>query len=143
MIIPKHFIVQPACVKNNKGYITLISVLIIGAMGVAVAVSLIGIGISSSQTVSALERANQAKALANACAEEAIQQIRDSTAFSGNGSLALGRGNCSYEVVNNGGQNRQINISANVDKAARNIEINVDQINPQINIASWQELSDF
>lgn len=143
MIIPKHSMVQQACVKNKNGFITLISVLIIGAIGATAAVSLINIGISSSQTVSALERANQAKSIANACAEEALQQIRDSTVFSGSGSLSLSKGTCSYEVINNGGQNRQIDVSASVGAAIRSIEINVDQINPQINIVSWQELADF
>lgn len=143
MIILKHFMVRPACVKNKNGFVTLLSVLLIGAVGAATAISLISIGISSSQTTTALERANQAKALANACAEEALQQIRNSTVFSGNGNLALGQGTCVYEVINNGGQNRQINVSANTGTAVRNIEINIDQINPQINVAFWQELSDF
>lgn len=134
--------IQPACEKN-KGYIALIGVLLIGVVAAATVISLIVMGINSLQTASALERANQAKALANACAEEALQQIRDATAFAGSFSLTFSQGVCSYQVTNNGGQNRQINILASAGTAQRNIVIAISQINPQIVITSWQELSDF
>jgi len=127
---------------NKKGYIALITVLITGAIGVAIATSLLLLGLGSSRTSFALEQSNQAKALANACAEEALQQIRDSTAFTGTGNLTLGQGSCAYTVTNDGGENRTVTASGTVGTVVRKIKIIVNTINPAINLTSWQEVAD-
>jgi len=128
---------------NKKGYVALITVLISGAIGVAIATSLLLLGLGSSRTSFALEQSNQAKALANACSEEALQQIRDSTPFTGTGSLTLGQGTCGYTVVNDGGENRTVTASGTVGTVVRKIKIIVNTINPAINLTSWQEVADF
>ena len=128
---------------SQRGYITLISVLVVGAVGIAITTSLILLGLSSSRTSFALEQSNQAKALANTCAEEALEQIRDSTPFSGSGNLTLGQGICAYTVINTGGQNRTITATSSVGTIVRKVSITIDTINPQINITSWQEVADF
>ena len=51
------------CNKQCNGFITLVSVLVVGAVGVAIALSLILIGLGSSRTSIAVEQSNQAKAL--------------------------------------------------------------------------------
>jgi len=128
---------------NKKGYVALITVLITGAIGVAIATSLLLLGLGSSRTSFALEQSNQAKALANACSEEALQQIRDSTPFTGTGSLTLGQGTCGYTVVNDGGEIRTVTASGTVGTVVRKIKIIVNTINPAINLTSWQEAADF
>ena len=129
--------------NKKNGFITLISVLIVGAVGVAIAASLLLLGLGSSRTSFALEQSNQAKALANACGEEALQQIRDSTPFSGTGSLTLGQGTCTYTVVKLTGQNRTVTASGTVGTIIRKVSISLDKITPNINITSWQEVADF
>lgn len=138
----KHFTPPLLYVSHNmnKGFITLISVLIVGAVGTVIAVSLILLGISSSRTSFALEQSNQAKALANACAEEALQQIRDSTPYAGSDNLSFGQGNCSYSVTSQGDQNRTITALGTVGTIVRKIEVVIDTINPAIVIVSWREL---
>ena len=59
------------------------SVLIVGALGAAIALSLILLGLGASRNSFALEQSNYAQALANSCAEEALQHIRDATPFTG------------------------------------------------------------
>ena len=146
MEIPKKLIsyfLQANSRNSNTGYVALITVLVIGAVGTAIAVSVILLGLGSSRTSFALEQSNQAKALANACAEEALQQIRDSTPFTGTGSLTLGQGTCGYTVVNDGGENRTVTASGTVGTVVRKIKIIVNTINPAINLTSWQEVADF
>mgnify|MGYP001563863367 FL=1 len=125
--------------KSSHGFITLISVLVVGAVGVAITLSMILLGLGSSRTSFALEQSNQAKALANACAEEAMQQIRDSTPFTGSGNLTLGQGTCSYTVTNTGGQNRTITSTGTVGTIVRKSTVIINQINPSILVTSWQE----
>ncbi len=129
--------------RHSNGYITLISVLVVGAVGIAVTVSLLLLGLDSSRTSFAYEQSNQAKGLANACAEAALQTIRDNTSYVGTGNIALGQGNCSYTVSSEGGENRTITATGIVDIINRKVEVVIDDINPQINIASWQEVADF
>lgn len=128
--------------NNSNGYITLISILIVGAVGVAITLSIILLGVGSSRTSFAVEQSNQAKSLTNACTEEALQQIRDSTPFIGSGDLALGQGTCMYAVTSQGGQNRTITASGTVGTIVRKVKIIIDKINPAIQVVSWQEVAD-
>lgn len=123
-----------------NGYITLISVLIIGAVGVAIAGSLLLLGLGSSRTSFALQQSNQAKALANACMEEALQRISDSIPFTGTGILTLGQGTCTYTVTSTGGQNRTITSSGTVGTIIRKVSVAITKITPSIVISSWQEV---
>lgn len=129
--------------RSGAGYVTLISVLVVGAVGTAIAVSLILLGLGASRTSFAVEQSNQAKALVNACAEEALQQIRDSASFEGVGNFSLGQGTCSYTVTKLTGQNREVESTGNVGTIIRKIKININTINPQIKIVSWQETDNF
>ena len=115
----------------------------IGAVGVAIAVSVIWLGLGSSKSSFTLEQGSQTKALANACSEEALQQIRDSTPFTGTGNLTLGQGTCNYTVTSQGGQNRTATASGTVGTIVRKVKILIDAINPDINVTSWQEVADF
>lgn len=129
--------------KYKKGYTTLLSVLILGAVGITITTSLLLSGISSSRTSFAVEQSNQAKALANACAEEALQQVRDSTPFTGTANISIGQGSCSYTVTSQGGQNRAITAYGTVDSITRKVSISIDAINPNIGVVSWQEVANF
>jgi len=129
--------------KQQNGFILLISVLVVGMVCLAIATSLLLAGIDFSRASLALDQSNQAKALVNACAEEALQQIRDSIPFNGNGNLSLGPGSCTYTVTQQTGQNRTITASGTVGTVTRKVKIILDKITPQINITNWQELADF
>jgi len=130
------------CICYNEGtggYITLVSVLVMGAIGVAITVSIILLGVGSSQTSFVDERSNQAKGLVNACVEEALQQIHDSISFTGSGTFMFGQGTCGYMVTNGGGSNRTIVSSSTIGVMIRKVTVQINQLNPTIHISSWQE----
>lgn len=129
--------------QPRSGFITLISVLVVGAVGIAISMSLILLGLGSSRTSFAIEQSDQAKALANACAEEALQKIKDSIPYTGTGNLAIGQGSCNYTVTNQGGQNRTITATGAVGTITRKEKIIIDKITPAIQIVSWQEVDNF
>jgi len=126
----------------NRGYVTLISILVVGAIGTAIAISLILLGISSSRTSFSVEQSNQAKGLANACVEEALQQVRNTSSFIGDGALTLGHGTCAYIVTSQGGENRIITASGTVGSIVRKVTVVINRITPLINLISWQEVVD-
>lgn len=129
--------------KPHDGYATLMSVLVVGAIGIAITTSLLLLGVGSLQTSFSGEQSAQARALANACAEEGLRQIRNAAAFTGTGNLSLGPGTCSYTVTSQGGENRTVTSSGLVGTVTRKAKVIISAINPSIQTVSWQEVADF
>lgn len=128
--------------KVSGGYITLMSVLIVSTIGLSIVPTLILLGIGQSQTSVIFEKSKHSKAHANACAEEALQQIRDNTNYSGSGNMTFTYGTCNYNVTVLSGQNRIIDSTGVSGTATHKIKINIDTINPLIHVVSWKEVSD-
>jgi len=124
---------------KNKGYIGLLSVLFVGAIGAVVATTIMLLGLASSRSSLALVQSGQAKALANACAEEGLLQIRTFLPFSGIGTLSMGQGSCNYSVTKGSGQNRTVTANGFVGTIVRKVSVSVTQINPQV-LSTWQEI---
>jgi hypothetical protein len=145
IIIQRHFMErhQPGAKLNNRGYIVLVSVLVIGAVGVAMVFSLMIFGTDSLRVVTSEEGGTKSRALVNACLEEALWEIRQDDNFTGSGSVSLMNGNCDYTVTDQGGESREIQAEAVIDGATRRAKVEIDQINPTINITDWQELAEF
>ena len=128
---------------KQRGYATLVSILVIGAIGVSITTAMILTGVSTSDSSFVLEQGKEARALVDACAEEALQQIRSNTGYAGSGNLTYSNGSCSYEVVSTGGENRSVEAEGTVGTIVRRVAVEVDAVSPLINIASWQEVADF
>lgn len=129
--------------RTEGGYVALLSVLVVGAVGIAVSVSLLLLGLGSSRTSFAVEQSLQAQGLANACAEEGLQQIRSSTSYTGTGSLTFGQGTCAYTVTTQGGESRTIVATGTVSTIVRKVQVVISDISPSIVVASWQEVAGF
>jgi hypothetical protein len=129
--------------KERSGYIILVSILVVGAVGLAITLSLLLLSVDSARTSLALEQTSQARGLANACVEEALEQIRANSLFTGSGNLSLGQGTCGYTVTSQTGQNRTVIASGTVDTVVRKSKIIINNLNPTLTITSWQELADF
>lgn len=129
--------------NDNNGFMSLLTILVVGAVGVLIVTTFSLLAIDASRTGFALEQSFQAKALSNACAEEALQQISDSVPFSGAGTLSLGEGDCGYDVTALSGQSRTLDATGVVDTIMRKVDVRLDAITPNINITSWQEVADF
>lgn len=129
--------------NGKRGYVSLLGVLIVGAVALSLTISLLLLGISFSRSSLAMEQSAQARAFAYACVEEALQRIHDSTPFTGSDTLSFTHGTCDYTVTSQGGQNRIITGTGFAGEAVRKIHITLDTINPSIGIVSWQEVGDF
>jgi len=121
----------------------LISVIIISALTLLIASSANLLSVSESDMGLQENQSWEAFYLATACAEDALQQIKDSPFFSGSGNLLLGSGSCDYTVIEEIDENRVITSAGIVGNVVGKIQITIDQITPTINITSWQEVADF
>jgi len=129
-------------ITNKKnGYITLISVLVVGVVTLAISISLLSSGVNSTKIAITNVKSKQVKALLNVCAEESLYEIRQNSSFVGQNTLSQGLGTCTYDVIDQGGENREIIISAQEGFISRRLNININQIYPVIKISSWEELN--
>ena len=127
----------------KSGYMALLGVLVVSAVAISITVSLVLLGLGSSRTTFAIQQGAQARALASACAEEALRTILDIPSFLGSGNLTLGRGTCTYSVADSGGGGRIIEAEGTVDNVVRKVRVSASSISPSIDLTSWQEVADF
>jgi shikimate 5-dehydrogenase len=132
--------------KTSGGFVALVTVLLVGAIGISVAIAVITMGISVSRSSFAREQSARARALADACGETALMQIRTSPSYTGSSTLTLGQGSCEYAVFDTGGQSRLINATGTVTQVIppiiRKVRIGISSISPIIVITSWNEVAD-
>jgi hypothetical protein len=126
---------------HKRGYLTLITVLIVAAIGIAASLTVLTLGIGVSQGTTAYDDLHEGRALANACAEEALQAIRAQTSFTGNGNLTLGTGTCTYAVTNSGEENRTVNTEGRAGDSFIRLRVELTSINPELIVSSWQEVA--
>ena len=126
---------------KQQGYIALLAVLILGAASTAIAVTLLITGVDSQRVALVGENSMQARNLATACVEEALQQMHDNTSYTGSGNLTLGAGTCTYTVTNTGGTNRNILASGTVGSVVRKLQVSATAGPSAISASSWQDYS--
>lgn len=127
--------------RKSDGYVALLAVLIVGAASVAISLALLITSVDSQRSTLVTQQATQARSLASACAEEALQRMHDDTAFTGNGNLSLGQGTCTYTVTNTGGSARTIDATGTVNGDIKKLKVYATIGASSISITSWQEVS--
>lgn len=129
--------------QYQQGYIALLAVLVVGAASTAIALGLLLTGTDSQRVNLVVRRTAQARQLAHACAEEALQALHADNSLTGTASLSLSSGTCTYTVVNTGGQTRRVDASSNVNSIIQRVRVNVTIGSLNISITSWQEVAIF
>jgi hypothetical protein len=136
----------------NRGYVALLSVMLIAAISTAVAFSLLLLSASNAATTYTLIQAAQARAIANACAEAALGMIRysvgNSAYVSTIGPYTIGSGNgsgsCTYTITSTGtAEGRKIQASGTVGTLVKKVQVTITNVAPSFTVSSWQEVTDF
>ncbi len=128
---------------SRRGYIALLSVIVVGSMGTAIMLSIMLIGVSTSKTDFAVQQSGNAKVLASSCGEEALQKILETGTTSSSANLSIGSGTCSYVITSQSGQNITINAIGNTGTLTSKVKIVISTTSPSIILSSWQEVGDF
>jgi len=127
--------------EHQDGYIALLMLLIVGAATTAIALVLLTTGTDAQRSSLVTQQSVQAVQLANACAEEALQQMHDTTSFTGTSSLTLGAGSCTYTVTSTGASTRTITTTATVGATVRKLAVYATIGSSSISVTSWQDTS--
>lgn len=127
--------------KHIKGFITLISVIIVSGVGLVVVFSSLSINIENVVAISAIEKGKKSKALAESCAEIALNELKISDTYAGNETRNLSFGDCNISTVSGSGNtNRGFQVSSNEEGYYYRIDIVVNTLNPDTIIQSWEEI---
>lgn len=121
------------------GFSTLFIVIILGAIALSIALSLSTNSVLSIKGSTDTKSSNKTKALVNACAEVALEVMRENNSYTGTNSTTLDGSTCTYTVTNTGGTTRSLVISGSIDGVTRRLNITTGTFNPLV-ISSWQEV---
>lgn len=128
--------------QASCGFSTLLVVIILGSVATGFILYASTTSLWSVRTSIDNKNSMQAGQLANACAELALEVMRENNSFTGSGNDIINGNACNYEVIDNGGNNRTINVTGVVGGITRKLQIITSSFNP-INIVSWQNIADF
>lgn len=121
--------------KNNlkrykDGFALLASVLIISALALMLAVSILLSDIDAVRGSQLQLSLAQADAWSESCTDTALSAIAASSTLALPGSLSGTSGSCSYEIIDLGGASRLIRSSGSSGEALRRRLVELDQVLP-------------
>jgi type II secretory pathway component PulK len=125
---------------NNKGFIALLTILIILGVVLLIALGISQLSISEAQMGLQKSQSSQAYYLANLCAEEALMKLKEDSNYSGNEIVAIEESNCQILPIEG---NWTVKVLGTFLNQTKKMKIVVSQINPEMVIESWQEVAEF
>jgi len=130
--------------RDERGFIALISVMIIGILALLIAVNLSSRSVGEAYMGFDDQEAHRSLALAETCAEKALASLKISLTYPGNETVSIGDYTCQIlPVEGTGNANRTIKTQSLASGYAKRIKIEIAQVNPSLQITSWQEVSGF
>ena len=131
-------------IRSKPGYILLVLILIIGAVCSVILASLLLLGTNASRVSLSIQESGQALEFAQGCAEYGLKELRSSLLYDGNELLTYEHGTCEILLIGGiGNTNRLLCTEGQAGDSVRRLEIVVNQILPETNISSWQEVASF
>ncbi len=132
--------------STNKGFIALISVLVITAVSIIIGTTIVMKSITHASMSSSELYSSQAWAAANGCVEYTLGQFSlASTSFNSPPAgtiMPVGSTNCQFSIVTSG-NSEVVKASSTVSSFVRRLQVTVATNTPQSVISSWQEVGDF
>ncbi len=130
--------------KYMRGYVALVSVLLIGAVTLLFVLGTATRGLDEAQMALGADAALEASARADLCAEYALMRLSDTFRYAGGETVLVGSASCEIRpVVGMGNTDRVVEVQSTIQNRTRNMRINVSRISPVMNIASWHDVADF
>lgn len=124
----------------NRGFIALVTILIISAVALLVCLSISFFSLGEAQMSLQKNQSSQAHYLANLCAEEALMKLKEDINYQGNEVFIFEQGSCQILSIEG---SWTIKVLADCSNQIKKLKIVVSQVNPKTEISSWQEVPDF
>jgi len=124
---------------SSRGFGTLLIVILLGGVALALTLTLSTSSLWSIRGSIDSKSSNITKSLVNACAEIALETMRENNSYTGTSNVTLSGNSCSYTVTNTGGTTRSVTVTGTVKNVTRKLSITTSSFNP-LTVASWQEV---
>ena len=130
--------------KSQNGFIALTSVIIVSAF---VVVLFIGMFFSSTEQIERVddrEFSTRALGLANSCAEEALNKLKNDLGYNGNEVINVGTYTCDIMEFDSTDMTKVIKTKGEVNGYVKRVQIEVSVLDhPYLDIIDWRIVSDF
>lgn len=122
---------------SKKGATALLTVVIIGAAALIMAVSASFLSMGELDLGYTSQKGSEAFALADGCMENALRHLRIDTNYGG-GTLSFGAKSCIISITPSGG-NKIVNVKSFVGSYSREVEVNLTLSGNVITVNTWVE----
>ena len=127
-----------------KGYVALISVLIISAILLITVAAVSQFGIGEALMIMQLNKSAEGDYLTEACAEEALMKLAEDNNYAGNETITINSRSCQILAMENpGGDTRVIKVISAINNQTKRVRIEVNQLRPQTRVSLWQQVANF
>jgi hypothetical protein len=128
----------------HKGYVFLVTVLMVGAIASATLLSLLLLGWAAMQNGALSMYSQQALEYANTCAERSLRSLRLDPTYNGEKRFWFGPDSCYTRLIGGAGNyNRTLCTEGVSFNVTRRLEIKIKRLYPTVQIESWQEVPAF
>ena len=122
---------------SRPGALLLMTVLVVGSVSLAVALSIALRGIGELQMGYSENQTLETLAIADGCAQEALIRISLDRTYSG-GTLSVGDGSCTFTVTSQGTEST-IAATATLDRWTRKFTVRTNRIKGHPSILNWEQ----
>jgi hypothetical protein len=123
--------------KNKKGYIAITSILVILAVVLTVGTTVSLLSVNNIQASLTDQKGEEALALVEGCAEDALLRLNNNNSIPG--SISLPEGNCNITNISNVGNDWTFTVSATILSYTKSLQINATRTNT-VQVTSWLEI---
>jgi hypothetical protein len=124
--------------KIKKGYVAILVVLIIAAVGLLLATTMSLIGAGGVQAASSLTQGEQSLDFTEGCAEDALIKLWASASYAG-GNITRPEGTCTITVASSSNI-WTITAGTTATSYARTVQVVVTRGTTNLTVTSWQEI---
>lgn len=126
---------------RRRGYLFLLSILLLGALALAMLGSLLIISLGVAKNSSTVENSQKSLSLATTCAERALQGLRLNQAYESGEHIVMDDGECTVLSIGGyGNEDRSLCTEGRVGGTVRHLQIILQRILPSVQIYSWREI---
>ncbi len=132
---------QRSKVRHSGGYVTLVLMIIVGAMAFAIALSAITGGVSAAKTGFSFMQLSQARSYATGCVEQALYKVHNGDIVVGStdtGTDTFSNGTCSYFATVSALGDMTVNASGFSVRSKTDIIIEGTVSGGRVTITSWR-----
>lgn len=126
--------------RNEKGYVLVVSVMIIGLMLIGLAVAATRALVSERASTIVIEREDDARALAEGCADAALLELRNDVNYAGNETISVGGFACTIRPILT--SPTRIQVEATVSGQPYRLQVELASTDP-LEIAKWERVTTF